>query len=71
MKSDEAKDFTRKEQYQVACSAIETATKILHDSIKRKNELLRQAYEQLKACEWEVNIGVIADIEKELNIKEI
>ena len=70
MKSDEVKDFIRKEQYQVACSAIETATKILHDSIKRKNELLKQAHTWLVACEWEIDIGVIADIEKELGINE-
>lgn len=34
--------------------------------IDRKNKLLKEALEQLIACEWEVNLGVIADIEKEL-----
>lgn len=38
--------------------------------IDRKNKLLKEALEQLLACEWEVNLGVIVDIEKELGISE-
>jgi hypothetical protein len=36
-------------------------------AVERKDRLLRQALDALKSVEWDVNIGIIADIEKELS----
>lgn len=46
-----------------ACDCREAKHKA---DIDRKNKLLEDALEQLLACEWEVSIGVISEIEKEL-----
>lgn len=49
-------------------SSIEIAR--LKGAIDRKNKLLKDALEQLIACEWSINLNVIAAIEKELGISE-
>lgn len=50
-----------------ACDCREAMHKA---NIDRKNKLLKDALEQLLACEWSINLNVIAAIEKELGISE-
>lgn len=50
-----------------ACDCREAKHKA---DIDRKNKLLYDALSQLIACEWEVSLGVVAAIEKELGVEE-
>jgi hypothetical protein len=50
-----------------ACDCREAAHKA---DIDRKNKLLKDALEQLIACEWYVSLSVIAAIEKEIGVAE-
>lgn len=43
----------------------------LQIDIVRKNNLLEQALEQLIACEWEVSLGTISEIEGELGKRKM
>jgi len=38
----------------------------LESKVRRRGELLKEALDQLKMVEWEVNLSVIVRIEKEL-----
>ena len=40
------------------------------EALKRKDQLLAEALEQLLACEWEVSQSTIVKIEKELGVTE-
>ena len=40
------------------------------EALKRKDQLLAEALEQLLECEWEVSLSVIVKIQKELGITE-
>lgn len=42
----------------------------LKEDIKRKDDLLRDALEWLIACEWEIPLNIIVNIQKELGIDD-
>ena len=42
----------------------------MDEALKRKDQLLAEALDQLLACEWEVSLSVIVKIQKELGITE-
>lgn len=49
-------------------SNLQEKIKTLELDCKRKNELLKSAHETLMKFQYEVDIGVIADIEEELSL---
>ena len=51
--------------HHAGCACHEKRHKV---DIDRKDKLLKEALEQLIACEWSISLSVIVAIEKELGI---